>query len=688
MVMNELNIAIVGTVSVGKSTLLNAILKKLLSKAKMDRTTMLPTSYTGLHDLEGPFEVDFDGIQNKVDSTNKGLFDTTSQSGLSAEQCKEMSFETYKFKDFISKEDMIIRLFDIPGLDDLKTKDVYFDWIKTNAHRFDIIIFMTSIPTALNVSSEMEILRLVLGCIARNKTNYSRHTELVTVINKCDNMTIGESMGSDGKIEDKIEYHSDEYKELSERIAKTIEDETVKFSITKYTGPIPISANDMFTYRQIFNVDPKDFSKIPDASIRTLGALEYSAKEWAALLKSGDFADVKIKIIEKIRNEADSEPYIRNSGYNILQRKLNSLVYSKLPEILKGKLQYEFMMRQKLEAGSNLLNDASRESYISHLNDIIKCEIQMGTLLDKSATTANVVTMTDIVIARDLTMAVEMDKTFDPLDKTDHNLATSQFRVAETKYKNLFDVLTKISDSFPLEMMPKTKEFLAIKCNECSKLMLLLWESYLSNESIIHTAEQIKEFIAFTESPYANDKVQTTAILYTCIKKSLDIWISYFKLLGTSDSKITNLSVKDSAQFKVLKNEYRNTSFFLDIAEFIGYIRKSETCDGLLLTDGATIRPKIRELLVKMVIVKVALYDTFEANSMVELYIARAYLREHCHINTLTHNAHIVYCNLIYRDTMSEHNSKLIKGIMKIENITPHIIFEQQLAAVDIEVKV
>lgn len=175
--MNKINIGIFGCVSVGKSTFINAIYEKQYSTTEIKKTTMIPQIYE-----EG--EEEEEGIKEKNDKMNKKILKKIENNELKIEDCIPINhkvkvcdlFNLEKFKDFK------INIYDIPGLNDSISKDIYFKWVKENINIFNIIIFITDITKGLNNFDEIEVINLLLDGIKTYNIN------MVCLMNKCDDI--------------------------------------------------------------------------------------------------------------------------------------------------------------------------------------------------------------------------------------------------------------------------------------------------------------------------------------------------------------------------------------------------------------------------------------------------------------------------------------------------------------------
>ena len=185
---NQINIAILGAVSAGKSTLLNTIFAETYSQCKIKRTTMTPQIYFEYH---GPgIKKSSKSIKEENKRINDNLIKKTENGEkITMQDIKENLYIVPKVTKFTELEKEInLTIYDIPGLNDRDTKELYFQYIKDNFYKFDILFFVVDINSALNTSDEGDILnRLVQNC-KDNYDKYNIHNKLIILANKCDAM--------------------------------------------------------------------------------------------------------------------------------------------------------------------------------------------------------------------------------------------------------------------------------------------------------------------------------------------------------------------------------------------------------------------------------------------------------------------------------------------------------------------
>lgn len=269
----DINIAIVGAVSVGKSTLTNLLFVDHYSDMKIKRTTALPQVYHEINDNTGKKSAT---IREENRIRNKEIMDKTLKDNkLDYSEIREIEYLVPKLYDFINlKKDVFLTIYDLPGLNDAHTKEVYFKYLRENFYKFDIIICVFDINSGINTSDEIDILESVINGIKFNKEKYNTNTKLMVLLNKCDDMEkndIGHLVPSNDELIEMI----DQVEELIKKKITTLNFD-VEYSI------LPISCEDAYIYRMLkrnhkAELDPKHLTRF--------GTNEYG-KKWVALCKN------------------------------------------------------------------------------------------------------------------------------------------------------------------------------------------------------------------------------------------------------------------------------------------------------------------------------------------------------------------------------------------------------------------
>ncbi len=235
----RLNIAIIGLVSQGKSTLLNALLMDTFAKTEHKRSTMLPQVYISEAPSEAPsgrpseapseaYAINEQHNLNAQQKRDKGTF--------CLDDCKEIfhsvSFDDSVFHDFI-KSGVDLAIYDIPGINDGNTS-VYREYLSRNITKFDIILHVVDIRQALNTMDDAMLLD--------DLTKVRSTTRIITVVNKCDDMRVG----TDGL----VTFEDQELVDCATQISSTVSQKFETITV------VPISSIEAYVYR-VLKKNPK-----------------------------------------------------------------------------------------------------------------------------------------------------------------------------------------------------------------------------------------------------------------------------------------------------------------------------------------------------------------------------------------------------------------------------------------------
>lgn len=336
----DINIAILGPVSAGKSTLLNALFVEKYSDMKMKRTTMLPQVYQETDDKIRTKNATI--INQENTKINKEIIEKTENNlKLELKDCQEMFHYVDKIYDFHKLEkDIYINIYDIPGLNDARTADIYFQYLDSSFYKFDIIILMTDINSGLNTSDETKIIDKVTDYIKR-EIDKSKKIYMITCVNKCDNMEYNHG---------KLEILDEEFQEQYAQVIKTITDIAKKKNIYEYCNSItPISMEDAYIYRLC---KCEKSPKLDKKHIEKLGINEYGKNKWNKM-KDKEKADKKL--IDDINKSYTSN--METCGFKNFQDQLN--------KIFKNN-QYNMLI-------NHLVNDIKKITLLETVIDITSC---------------------------------------------------------------------------------------------------------------------------------------------------------------------------------------------------------------------------------------------------------------------------------------------------------------------------
>ena len=340
---NQINIAICGPVSVGKSTLLNSIFVNTYSDMKMKRTTMTPQVYYEVPHISSDVK---NTIRESNTTLNESLIKKTENGEhITMDDIKEAVYLVPKVHNLVDmKDNTYLSVYDIPGLNDARTKDIFYEYMDTNFYKFDIVIFVIDIYSGLNTSEEIEILNKILNNIKKNKEEHGVINKLIVLANKCDELSFN---GGSFKIMD------DELSEMYQQIELTVFqkvqeiDESIEFSI------FPLSAEDSYIYR-MYDRNPE--YELDIKHINKFGYNEYGKSRWNRL------SDTKKKDkIKDLMSNMNIEDTLGHTGFNGFKAMLNNYLN------LQG--QYYFL-NNHLMYGLNQIKSNTTIDIASDINEL------------------------------------------------------------------------------------------------------------------------------------------------------------------------------------------------------------------------------------------------------------------------------------------------------------------------------
>ena len=309
----DINIVIIGAVSVGKSTFTNSLFVEQFSDMNIKRTTSLPQVYheTG----ETSYHSDTTKIRetNRI-KNNEIMNKTIEESKLKLEDIYEVEYYVPPIFDLLEtqiqrKNNIYLSIYDTPGLNDCGTKAVYYNYIEKIFYKYDIIIFMIDIFSSLNTSDEIEILEFLLNNMKKNKSDFDIENKLVILLNKCDELYVHKNT---------ILPVDDEIKEMVIQ-AETIVKNKVSdiFPECIYTISC-ISCEDAYIYRMYkrnpdINLDIKYITKF--------GSNEFGKNKWNRLSDAEKHSNIK-----NIFNTFNYEECIGLTGFKHFEKILSEFL--------------------------------------------------------------------------------------------------------------------------------------------------------------------------------------------------------------------------------------------------------------------------------------------------------------------------------------------------------------------------
>jgi Predicted GTPase len=181
----QINILVLGPVSAGKSTFINALFTEQYTDMKLQRTTATPQVYHEVGDI-----IKYKTNLSKIRENNRKINETImekSEKGLTMDDIKEVEYYVPKIYDMPKLEkDVVLSIYDTPGINDAKTVQIYKEYVKNIIYKIDVATLIIDIHSSFNTKEEIDILELTILGIKENKDKYKIDTELMILLNKCD----------------------------------------------------------------------------------------------------------------------------------------------------------------------------------------------------------------------------------------------------------------------------------------------------------------------------------------------------------------------------------------------------------------------------------------------------------------------------------------------------------------------
>lgn len=311
--IDNINLCFVGGVSTGKSTILNAIFCEELTQCKIKRTTMVPTIYVeNENDAENLTSPDL--IFTTISDKNKEIIEKT-ESGkkLDKSEYKELAFNVGKL-DINIMNGTYVNVYDIPGLNDARTKDVYYSYLDENFTKFNLVVLLVDIHSGLNTSDEIDIVNFITTHTKYELDNNKKEIYTLVVVNKADDMQLDEE-GDEESLK-----LTGELSEMFEQVEKTITSEFNRHDIKKHLiGIIPLCAIDSYLYRMVkkhgkkFKLSPQQILKI---------GINENGKKFSTLKP----ATQEKKVYEILTDENFINTMIKLSGFSYLEKILHKFL--------------------------------------------------------------------------------------------------------------------------------------------------------------------------------------------------------------------------------------------------------------------------------------------------------------------------------------------------------------------------
>ncbi|XWV25737.1 hypothetical protein QJ857_gp1351 [Tupanvirus soda lake] len=581
----EINIGLFGCVSVGKSTFLNAIAGQQFSDAEIKKTTMVPQVYIESKNASETTNAQI--IRRNNREVNDSIEKMIDLNEFSADKCQPLCHNVDRICDLfdpvIVDPRFKINIYDIPGLNDSASKNIYFEWVKQNIKLFDIVIFMTDINRGLSNSDEIEILNLLMESIKKY------NSKMICLMNKCDDIYFDEDE-NDLVFEEKEQENI--YLQANNILADIAKNYGIECCDEIFTPFFPISSENCFIYRALFkNPD----CKLDQIHLNRLCKNECGSNQWKKM--DNDQKELMFQsIVSNLKLSYDFK--IRDTGYLNVKSIIQKTIISNKDNFIQNHVnnslnELELSDIDNTETYKNLIS-----SYIEKLSQAEKIGVKISYDLfwkkfcDTITNYANNVSKikTKIIKGRDFIDFEEFETmhsnlqvhcmNFSSIIESVCNIPNYPNQFIKTKFEQLFEKLIEIYDQIidqdhkdyvhtrpsnllqylqtintyaPHEFNSYSIKFLNIACSANSKHI----SSYQSElqELVVYVIKNIKDNILELDNIIAKILIEKQKYIYNKHNEQ------YFEYL----IKMKKMVKKYNRKIKILPNKYNGIDILYEV---------------------------------------------------------------------------------------------------------------------------
>lgn len=331
----EIKVALLGHVSVGKTTILNALFQEKFSEVSMKRTTaginhfrVSRTKTKNNNHEDGITTTPAKATLNEIIMDNANLRNTTNR-------IEEKFFDIELDQHFIRnlRDDTCMVIVDIPGVNEAGTKKMYLDYVEKSWDTFDIIIVVMDAQQGVNTDEQVDLLNFV-----QNNLDFRKDMPVIVLCNKVDDPEDKDlsSLVEEAQREvERIFSVGDRTKALTALLDQNLDQESC--SEAYMPAFLPLSAENAFLYRATSRLGRKEMKLLDKSYLNKIGREEVGKFQWKKLSENEQY-DLVYDILS---NPDQYEERLKSSNFD----KFLSL----LDLFVGGKEQQEKLLDKQLE---------------------------------------------------------------------------------------------------------------------------------------------------------------------------------------------------------------------------------------------------------------------------------------------------------------------------------------------------
>lgn len=366
----SLNIALIGHVSVGKTTLLNAILGEKFAEVSKRRTTA-GINHFHIQPLIRPnqslTELKQEPDENKPSHESHVNIKTPNQTlvEITEDNIKLRNLNVIQNKHFdIELDDLPLKMrpdtslciIDIPGLNEAGTQDMYTSYVEESWDTYSCVIVVMDVSQGVNTDEQVKLLKFI-----DSNTRTKQNIPIIVVCNKVDDVEDTELMELVNEVQVEVNRIFNRTINREDALFEALYGSRSEEPFFKFAEGSPaflhLSAENAFIYRSIASLTVQDFSTNVDQShIDRVGNREFGYMRWRKMN-----SEEKCKAIHDLVSDPNEyEERLAMTNFNKLMQVLRYF--------LEGDENQKYLISKKIEI--ELYRLTKETSFVERLSQI------------------------------------------------------------------------------------------------------------------------------------------------------------------------------------------------------------------------------------------------------------------------------------------------------------------------------